>query len=112
MIGYVRIGLLFAIGLLPGGTALDRGIAAFGRRDFLTAEREFQQAIRDQPSNARAHKFLGMVYTAQERFQLGEEPFRKACSLDPTEENACYYLGRLYYTLSRFKIRWPPLTGR
>jgi Tfp pilus assembly protein PilF len=103
MMGCVRIWLLLAIGSAFGETALERGIEAFARRDFITAEREFLQAVRDQSANARAHKFLGMVYTAQERFQLAEVPFRRACTIDPREENACYYLGRLYHTLSRFE---------
>jgi len=103
MIAWIQIWLLLAINLLPSDSALERGLEAFRRRDFPAAEREFMQAIREQPSNARAHKFLGMVYTAQERFQLAEEPFRKACSIDSREENACYYLGRLYYTLNRFE---------
>lgn len=103
MIARIQFWLLIVIGLLSADTPLERGLEAFRKRDFPTAEREFQQAIREQPSNARAHKFLGMVYTAQERFQLAEEPFRQACALDPHEENACYYVGRVYYTLNRFE---------
>jgi Tfp pilus assembly protein PilF len=102
-IGWIYIWLMLAIGEVSGNTSLERGIEAFGRRDFVSAERELLQAIREQPSDARAHKFLGMVYSAQEKFQLAEEPFRKACFIDPKEENACYYLGRLYYTLNRFE---------
>jgi len=103
MIAWIQIWLLLAINLLSGSTALERGIEAFRRRDMATAEQDLLQAIRQQPSDARAHKYLGMVYTAQERFQRAEDPLRKACSLNPNEENACYYLGRLYYTLNRFE---------
>jgi hypothetical protein len=71
-IGWIYIWLMLAIGEVSGNTPLERGIEAFGRRDFVSAEREFLLAIREQPSNARAHKFLGMVYAAQERFQLAE----------------------------------------
>ncbi|HYK88201.1 MAG TPA: FG-GAP-like repeat-containing protein [Acidobacteriota bacterium] len=99
----MQLWLLLAIGLLSADTALERGQEAFRRRDFTTAEKEFLQAIREEPSNARAHKFLGMVYTAEERFQRAEEPFRQACAIDPKEENACYYLGRVYYTLNRYE---------
>ncbi len=98
-----QIWLFFAIGLLFADTAFDRGLEAFRRRDFTAAEREFLQAVRERPANARAHKFLGMVYVAQERFQPAEEPLRKACALNPREENACYYLGRVYYNLNRFE---------
>lgn len=103
MIARIQFWLLVAIGLLSADTPLERGLEAFRKRDFPAAEREFQQAIREQPSNARALKFLGMVYTAQERYQRAEEPFTKACSINPKEENACYYLGRLFYTLNRYE---------
>lgn len=103
MIARIQFWLFIVIALLSADTPLERGLEAFRKRDFPTAAKEFLQAIREQPSNARAHKFLGMVYTAQERFQLAEEPFRQACALDPHEENACYYLGRVYYTLNRFE---------
>ncbi len=85
------------------GTAFDRGLEAFRKRDFAAAEREFLRAVDENAANARALKFLGMVYSAQERFQRAEEPFRRACSLDPREENACYYLGRVYYNLNRYE---------
>jgi Flp pilus assembly protein TadD len=98
-----HVWMLFAIALLLLDSPFERGLEAFRRRDFPAAEREFLLAVRERPADARAYKFLGMVYTAQERFQAAEEPFRKACSLNPQEENACYYLGRAYYTLNRFE---------
>ncbi len=98
-----HVWMLFAVALLLLDSPFERGLEAFRRRDFPAAEHEFLLAVRERPADARAHKFLGMVYTAQERFQAAEEPFRKACSLNPQEENACYYLGRAYYTLNRFE---------
>jgi enediyne biosynthesis protein E4 len=95
--------LLLVALLPPADSALERGLEAFRRHDFPAAAKEFQQAIREQPSSARAHKLLGMAYSAEEKYQLAEEPFRRACSLNPHEENACYYLGRTYYALNRFE---------
>lgn len=90
--------------LLTGGqSALERGRQALLNHNFGAAELALQQAIREQPSSAHAHKLLGMTYSDQEKYQLAEEPFRRACALDPREENACYYLGRLYYTLNRYE---------
>ena len=81
----------------------ERGLQAFRRKDFRTAEREFRTLVQNQPNNALGWKLLGMVYTAQEDYKRAEEPFARACSLNPREENACYYLGRVYYSLSRFE---------
>lgn len=84
-------------------SALDRAAAAFTRRDFNSAEQACIEIIRREPKRVQAHKLLGMVYTAQERFSDAEAPFRRACELDAREENACYYLGRTLYALSRFR---------
>jgi len=74
----------------------------FEERNWAAAERQCRAAIREQPGNARAHKLLGMVFAAQELFQMAGEPFRQACQLDPRDETACYYLGRNDYALSRY----------
>src|ERR1700731_369636 len=92
----VLAGLAFEI------DALRRGLDAFRRRDFRSAEREFAEAAKAKPDSVRAWKLLGMTYIAEEKYEPAEEPFRKACDLDPREENACFYLGRLDFTLGRF----------
>jgi len=83
--------------------ALERGMNAFRRHEFQTAEREFQQAANQAPRSARVWKWLGMTYIAEDKYESAEEPCRKACDLNPREENACYYLGRVDYTLGRLK---------
>ena len=83
--------------------ALERGQAAFRRGDWAEAEKCFLAAVREKPGNAAALKWLGMVYTAQEKFDLAQAPFRRACQIDPHEDLACYYLGRTDYALSRYQ---------
>ena len=82
--------------------AFDRGMAAFRKRDFVAAEREFRQLTIQDPDSARAWKLLGMTYSAQEKYALAVGPYSRACQLDSAEENACYYLGRVYFATSRF----------
>ncbi|MBI1792184.1 MAG: VCBS repeat-containing protein, partial [Acidobacteria bacterium] len=100
-----------------GETPLARGLEAFRQRDFAAAERSFQEAIRQQPSSARAHKLLGMTYATQDKYAQAQAFFERACTLDPKEEDACYYLGRTYFTLSRLEeslraYRAAPVNGR
>ena len=82
---------------------LDKGFEAFRKRDLRAAELAFTQATTEQPLNARAWKFLGSVYIAQEQFQKAEPPLSRACAIDAHEENACYYLGRVHYILGQFE---------
>jgi Tfp pilus assembly protein PilF len=84
-------------------TALQRGIQAYNRDDFAVAEIALQQAVKEQPASARAHKMLGLTYATVEKFELAEEPLRRGCTLDPAEELACHYLGMNYLALSRYE---------
>src|ERR1700683_356287 len=119
------LALLTMIGLglaMPGASdALERGQAAFRRGDWAEAEKSFLAAVREKPASAAAFKWLGMVYTAQKKFDLAEAPFRRACDIDPREELACYYLGRADYALSRYEesrsafetaLRYQPASSR
>jgi len=95
--------ICLALAAPAGSDALARGQAAFRRGDFGEAEKWLTTAVREKPASATALKWLGMAYTAEERFELAEEPFRRACEIDPREELACYYLGRADYALSRYE---------
>jgi tetratricopeptide (TPR) repeat protein len=86
-----------------GTGSFERGLAAFRASDWNTAEAAFREAAGENPRSARAWKFLGMTYAAQERYESSLDPFRRACRLDPKEENACYHLGQTFYNLNRYE---------
>ena len=77
------------------------GWKAFQNRDFRTAEQFFLRLTRDEQTNARAWKLLGMTYAAEEKYNLAEPAFYRSCTLNNGEENACYYLARTNFTLGR-----------
>jgi enediyne biosynthesis protein E4 len=89
-------------GLARDPDSLLRAQRLFQQRDWAAAERQCRAAIREQPGNAQAHKLLGMVFAAQEQFQMADQPFERACQLDPRDEFTCYYLGRNEFALSRY----------
>jgi Flp pilus assembly protein TadD len=62
------------VGFCFEGSAFERGLNAFKRHDLRTAEREFVQAVSDQPNSARVWKLLGMTYIAEERYEPAENP--------------------------------------
>jgi Tfp pilus assembly protein PilF len=99
--------LLAVIGLglaaLADTDDLQRGQEAFRRADWAAAEKHFLAATQQKPPSAAALKWLGMVYAAQQKFQLAQSLLRRACAIDPREELACYYLGRADYALSRYE---------
>jgi len=100
----LRLGLLLSITLVHGyQSALDRGKQAYDKDDFATAERAFQEAVKEQPKSAAANKFLGLTYATEEKFELAVAPLQHACTLDPREPLACHYLGMNYVALSRYE---------
>ena len=76
----------FGFAAPAGSGSLEHGQKAFRRGDWAEAEKSFLAAVREQPKNAAALKWLGRVYTAQQKFDLAEGPFRLACEIDPREE--------------------------
>lgn len=86
----------------PPSVLLDKGRRAFHVQDWPAAERWMVEALRREPANASAHKWLGMTYAAQPaKATLAEAPLRRACDLNPNEPEACYYLGRTLFALGR-----------
>ncbi len=51
--------------------------------DWPLAEAEFRKAISLNPSNIAAHRWLGLMLTALERFEEAKEVLRRAIRLDP-----------------------------
>ena len=83
--------------------AIEAGIKALERKDYVVAEQAFQSAVTQDPKSALAYKLLGLTFGAQKKYRLAEGSFHRACELDPNEENACYYLALTYYNLSQFE---------
>src|SRR5262249_13917889 len=101
----VGLGLFAALASLSLAelSAIDRGRRALARGDLAAAERAFEEAVRREPQNPQALKFLGQADSGQGKYREAEPPLRRACTLDPAQENACYYLGRLLYTVGRLE---------
>ncbi|MBI3682240.1 MAG: VCBS repeat-containing protein [Acidobacteria bacterium] len=93
-----------ALALQPRGRdVIERGQEAFRAKDWPAAETRFQEAVRQFPANADAHKWLGMTYAAEQKLAMAEEPFRRACELAPKDAAACYYHARTLFHLGRFE---------
>ena len=58
---------------MPWSAGRRLSVAGTGRK----RKRNFLSAVREKPRSAAALKWLGMVYTAQEKFELAEAPFRE-----------------------------------
>jgi tetratricopeptide (TPR) repeat protein len=67
------------------------GEAAFSRRDFAEALKDYERALELEPSNYAAVLFIGNTYHKQNQFAQGAEWYERAIRLDPNVETAYRY---------------------
>ncbi|MDT8297496.1 MAG: tetratricopeptide repeat protein, partial [Spirochaetaceae bacterium] len=85
------------------GVAFQLGRAHYKTRDYHRAETDFNQAIRySQSPPTEALNNLGLVYTAQQRWEDAEKIFLDAINLNPWYETAHYNLGLVYINLEQY----------
>ncbi|HRG25654.1 MAG TPA: tetratricopeptide repeat protein [Chitinophagaceae bacterium] len=74
-----------------------RGLAYRKLKDANNAYIAFQQAIKKDPRNARAHYLLGKIFTAQKNPEIYMEHFEKAYMIDSTYAPVLEALYNHYY---------------
>jgi Tfp pilus assembly protein PilF len=71
--------------------AMRAGEAAFSRRDFAEALKNYAKALELEPANYSATLFTANTYDRQNEFTKGAEWYRRAIQLDPNVETAYRY---------------------
>jgi len=67
------------------------GEAAFSRRDFAEALKDYAKALELEPRNYTATLFIGNAYDKQDQFAKGAEWYERAIQLEPNVETAYRY---------------------
>jgi Tfp pilus assembly protein PilF len=75
---------------------VDEGIEYTNKQKYDQAMESFQNALKKNPKNTRAHYSLGGIYNYKKMFPKAEESFKTAIRLDPAHFNAYYSLGFTY----------------
>jgi|SRR6266496_361109 tetratricopeptide (TPR) repeat protein len=73
------------------GKAMRAGEAAFARRDFDEAIRNYSRVLDVQPTNYSAALFIADSYFSARKFDLAKEWYEKAAKIDPNRETAYRY---------------------
>lgn len=86
--------------------AMRAGEAAFSRRDFAEARKNYMKALELEPRNYAAALFIANTYHRQEQWALGATWYERAIELDPDLETAYrYYADMLARTHDMTKAR-------
>ena len=78
-----------------GVTLVQKGLVA-------EAQREFEAALQENPTDASAHYNLGVLWSSQERMQEAEHEFLATLGCDPNHAGAHNNLGVLRESQGRF----------
>lgn len=74
---------------------------ALGEADFEEAETEAGRAIEENPNNAMAHRYYGLLKGRQEQYDEAVEHLREAVRLDPHSATIGTDLGEILYAAGR-----------
>src|SRR5215471_13079 len=75
--------------------AMLRGEAAFSRRDFAEAIKNYAKALQLEPKNYAAALFTGNTYDKQNDYVKAADWYEHAIQLDPNVETAYRYYGEM-----------------
>jgi Tfp pilus assembly protein PilF len=71
-------------------------------KDWLTAEKEFQQAIMLKPSYAMAYDWYGYILAMEGRFEQALAEYQRGLETDPLSANINTDIGTCYYWSHRY----------
>jgi tetratricopeptide (TPR) repeat protein len=78
----------------------DAGIASFNAHRYADARRELDGTVREHPTDARAHHYLGRIAMHETRFRDAIAHLGKAAELEPAVAQHRVWLGRAYGQLA------------
>jgi len=89
----------------PGSitTLLIRASEAYNNRDFTTAAKIYEDALRTEPKNMDALIGLGMTQQRAGKFAESEAALQKALAYDADNANAAYAMAVTYFKQERWK---------
>ncbi|MDX2086026.1 MAG: tetratricopeptide repeat protein [Candidatus Melainabacteria bacterium] len=80
---------------------LEKALEAFNQARYPQALALVQQAIRQQPTNAIAHYYQGLIYTEQQKTDQAIASYQEAIRLNPDYVDPYYSLGVAYDNRNR-----------
>jgi Tfp pilus assembly protein PilF len=89
----------------PGSVSalLVRASEAYTARDFASAARLYEDAIRAEPKNINALIGLGMTHQRSAKYEESEAALQKAMAFEPDNDSAAYALAVTYFKQERWK---------
>jgi Flp pilus assembly protein TadD/spermidine synthase len=77
---------------LAAGAIVSRGVAALNRKDFEEAEEDFRRALRMDPHNPRAHRYLGFLASQRGDLEAARRHYAESLRLNPAQRDVAIEL--------------------
>lgn len=91
----LEILVLLAVATVTVSADTNRGVELYRQAKYEAAQTELAQAVRADPKDAKAHRYLGLVLVEQRKLAEAEEHLNRANELNPVGETNLA-LARLY----------------
>lgn len=96
--------LLFPLGALAQGDALQQGLELFRQQNYAAALEQFQEAKRTRPANAQLDDFIGITETRLGQIDAANDNYEAAIRLDPKLADAHKNLGYNFIGQERYDL--------
>ncbi len=81
----------------------ERGMEAFSKNDYQSAEEAFLELLQANPNFADIHNKMGIIYNQTNRLDLAAQAFEKALELNPAYTEASLNLAVTYTDLGKYE---------
>lgn len=88
---------------LEGQAFFKQGLKAFKQEDFTAAQKAFNSAIQENPSDALSHYYLGLTNSRLGKSRAAIEDYQRASRLDPHLPGVHLSLGIAYYKAKSYQ---------
>jgi tetratricopeptide (TPR) repeat protein len=82
---------------------INQSMQSISARNFKAAELYLNQAVKLDPKNTHAHRFLGVVFAQQGQWEKALDSFKKSIKADPKNAIAYSNIGNVFLELKQYE---------
>jgi tetratricopeptide (TPR) repeat protein len=87
----------------PANSPMDRAEDLFRKKQFISAEKWYIEAAKNDPKNSKIYSRLAVIYLENNNLKDAQESLEESIKLDPNVASRYFNLSYVYYSQSKFK---------
>ncbi|MEZ6852291.1 tetratricopeptide repeat protein [Halodesulfovibrio aestuarii] len=98
-----RVALIGIFVVMVAGCTGVKGQYYLGMEKYSQGQKDFEQAVAENPNDAMSHYFLGRMLLAQDKPEAALKHLKKAVALEPNDDDYQFWLGINYWSVMDYK---------